>query len=278
MEIRQFSKSLIMSDGVWYGPKESISYPDEGAEFFGEIEDDSFWFQHRNNCLVELVKQFPPQGPIFDIGGGNGTVSLSFEKNGFSTVLVEPQINGVKKAKERGLKNLICSSFDKADFQDDSLPAIAVLDVVEHIQNDLEFLESLRQKLISGGYIYISVPAFEIIWTVKDEWNEHFRRYTVSSIKKVLKKAGLEVMFSTYVFSILPFPIFFLRALPNRFGLNKNIHKLERKQHKMGQKGFAGKVLGKIWEWELNQIRKRKSIIFGSSCLIVARKIPANKI
>jgi 2-polyprenyl-3-methyl-5-hydroxy-6-metoxy-1,4-benzoquinol methylase len=277
MDIRQYSASLDLRNGIWYGPEEDISYPDEGSEFYSEIEDESFWFLHRSNCLVELVSQFSPQGPIFDIGGGNGTVSLAFEKNGFPTVLLEPQIGGIKKASDRGLRNLICSSFEKADFQDDSLPAVALLDVVEHIRDDRSFIEGLRQKLIPGGYMYISVPAFEFIWTVKDEYYGHFRRYTTSSIRKLLSSAGLEVMYSSYIFSILPFPIFFLRALPNRIGLNKNIKKLEQTQHKKGREGITGNVLNKIWKWEINQIKKKKPILLGSSCLVVARKSPGKE-
>jgi 2-polyprenyl-3-methyl-5-hydroxy-6-metoxy-1,4-benzoquinol methylase len=274
MDIRQFSASLEWKDGIWYGPQETISYPDEGSEFYGEIEDESFWFQHRNNCLVELVRQFSPKGPIFDIGGGNGTVSLAFETNGFPAVLVEPQIGGIKKGYDRGLRSLVCSAFENANFHDNSLPAVAMLDVVEHIQDDSSFINSLKQKLIPGGFMYISVPAFEFIWTVKDDYYGHFRRYTTSSINKLLMNAGLEIMYNTYIFSILPFPIFFLRALPNRIGLNKDIRKLEQTQHKKGQQGLVGNVLDKIWKWEVNKISKKQSIFFGSSCLVVARKSP----
>ena len=56
---------------------EAISYPEEGNEACFQIEDQSFWFRHRNNCIQELVRKFPPngKGPIFDVGGGNGFVA-----------------------------------------------------------------------------------------------------------------------------------------------------------------------------------------------------------
>jgi hypothetical protein len=44
-------------DGIWRaGEQEPISYPQEGNDRCFEIEDKSFWFQHRNACIVELVK------------------------------------------------------------------------------------------------------------------------------------------------------------------------------------------------------------------------------
>lgn len=59
-------------DGIFYASAgEAISYPDEGNEACFEVEDQSFWFRHRNDCIRELVRNFPPRGrgPIFDVGG-----------------------------------------------------------------------------------------------------------------------------------------------------------------------------------------------------------------
>ena len=41
---------------------EKISYPDEGNEACFAVEDESFWFRHRNACLVEMVRNFTPEG------------------------------------------------------------------------------------------------------------------------------------------------------------------------------------------------------------------------
>jgi hypothetical protein len=51
------------------------------------VEDSSYWFGHRNARIVELVRQFPPNGLIFDIGGGNGFVAKGLEEAGFATVV-----------------------------------------------------------------------------------------------------------------------------------------------------------------------------------------------
>ena len=55
-------------DGIYYTTgSEAISYPEEGNEACFQIEDQSFWFRHRNNCIRELVRNFPlrGKGPIF---------------------------------------------------------------------------------------------------------------------------------------------------------------------------------------------------------------------
>ena len=70
---------------------------------------------------------------MFDIGGGNGFVSLGVQGAGIETVLVEPGPEGAQNAKNRGLQHVVCASFQNAAFESGKIPAIGVFDVVEHI-------------------------------------------------------------------------------------------------------------------------------------------------
>ena len=50
-------------DGIFYAKaSEAISHPEEGNEACFDVEDQSFWFRHRNDCIRELVRNFPPRG------------------------------------------------------------------------------------------------------------------------------------------------------------------------------------------------------------------------
>ena len=93
LDIHSISTELIIGDdGIWYAPdNQNISYPSEGNENCLAVEDNSFWFRHRNNCIVSVVKSYPPEdnGTIFDIGGGNGFVSL-----GLTSSLPKSQAKG----------------------------------------------------------------------------------------------------------------------------------------------------------------------------------------
>ena len=77
-------------NGYWIAERNSVlSYPAEGNDLCYSLEDDSFWFRHRNELIVETLRQFPPPGTLFDVGGGNGYVATGLERAGFPTVLVE---------------------------------------------------------------------------------------------------------------------------------------------------------------------------------------------
>src|SRR6188472_17806 len=68
----------------------SVSYPDRAHDACFELESASWWFRHRNTCLAAAIRRYPPGGPILDIGGGNGFVSLALQAAGHDTIMLEP--------------------------------------------------------------------------------------------------------------------------------------------------------------------------------------------
>ena len=274
-----FIKKIVHSkieykDGICFYSQNTnkISFPKEGYQNCFQIEDNSFWFKHRNNCIIETINNFPPPGIILDIGGGNGFVSLEIKKNGYEVAILEPGINGILNAKKRGLKKLICANFNEIDLYPNSIPAIGIFDVLEHIEDDVEFLKKIQKSLVTGGKLYITAPAYDWLWSDEDNEACHFRRYTINLLKSKIKKIGLEIEYFTYIFSILPIPIFLFRALPTKLNLQKKeTQKRTKNEHKI-RKGLTGNILQKIWNSELKSISKEKNIPFGGSCLLVAKK------
>lgn len=265
------TQGLIKKDGIWYADKKTpISYPDEGNDGCYQVEENSFWFRHRNNCIIELIKKYRPKGTFFDIGGGNGFVAKAIENIGIETVLVEPGQSGCNNAKKRQLKNIICSTLEDAGFENNSIPAIGVFDVVEHFADDVKFLKYLNSYLMSDGLLYVTVPAYNILWSNEDDDAGHHNRYTIASLSKKLQETGFKIEFATYMFSILPLPILLLRTLPSKLGMHKNSNDLAKhtNEHKK-----ESAIANRVWSWELNRIKQNKSIPFGGSCLVVARKI-----
>ncbi len=53
-----------------------------------------------------------------------------------------------------------------------------MLDVLEHIEDDREALTILYSLLERGGYAVLTVPALQVLWSIHDEVNRHYRRYS----------------------------------------------------------------------------------------------------
>lgn len=275
VDIQSISTGLKLGDdGIWYSfDNQNISYPSDGNENCFAVEDGSFWFRHRNACIASIVKSYPPEdnGTIFDIGGGNGFVSLGLANAGFDVVLVEPGRVGTLNAKNRGLRNIICATTNTAKFKQHSLPAVGLFDVIEHIEDDFSFLQSIRSLMKKGGYLYATVPSYSFLWSSEDVIARHFRRYTLDDISKLIKSAGFEVIFSSYIFRFLPIPVFLLRALPYKMGLSKAERKTKNTFRDHAVKGgLIAKILDSICQTEIERLNKKIAMRYGGSCLIVA--------
>jgi len=277
VDMQSISTGLKLGDdGIWYSQEnQNISYPSEGNENCFAVEDGSFWFRHRNDCIASIVKTYPPEdnGTIFDIGGGNGFVSLGLANAGFDVALMDPGSVGAFNAKKRGLKNVICATTETAKLKQHSLPAVGLFDVIEHIGDDLVFLKSIRNLMKEGGRLYATVPSYSFLWSQEDVFAGHFRRYTLKDISKVLECAGFQVEFSSYIFRFLPAPIFLLRTLPYKMGLSKKQRNAKSASRDHAEKGGAmAKILSLILHREIENLKNKKTMHFGGSCLIVAKR------
>jgi SAM-dependent methyltransferase len=246
---------------------DKISYPDEYNELCFEVEDNSFWFIHRNNCIIEMIKNYrsSSDGLIFDIGGGNGFVAKGLLNAGLEVVLVEPGPAGAMNAKKRGVPHVICATTHTAKFKPGTIPAIGVFDVVEHIEDDIGFLNHLWELLIPGGMLYLTVPAYQLLWSQEDVEGGHFRRYTLSNLKKKILHSGFDISYSSYIFSYLPLFVFLLRTLPYKLNLVKSPASDSIEQDHSSPKGIGSKILNLFHNWELKKIRIRKKYLLAEA-------------
>jgi SAM-dependent methyltransferase len=260
-------------DGIWFARERAgISYPEEGNQNCLAVEENSFWFEHRNRCITQLMRAFPPPGVVFDVGGGNGYVALGMKQAGIAAIVVEPGQQGAQNARRRGIEPVVCAALEDAGFLPESLPAVGIFDVLEHMQDEAAFLGQLRGLLAEGGRLYLTVPSGPLLWSADDEYAGHYRRYTLTSLRAALGTAGFEVEFATSIFTALPPMIWLRRSLPSRMGLLKP-NNWKRYQREIGrQPGWIMALLRPFLDAEIRAIRQMKQVRVGGSCLAVARK------
>jgi len=267
------SKQLVEKDGIWYAPVQAeLSYPEDANDLYFAIEDGSFWFRHRNNCLTHLVKQHAGDRIFHDIGGGNGAVTLAIQRTGIPAVLIEPGIKGCQNARKRGVENVVCAVFQSALDPDHPIASAGMFDVLEHIEDEQSFLKDLHGRMAVGGKLFVTVPAFNMLWSEEDDQVGHYRRYTLASLERVLSDAGFKAEYGTYLFSFLPLPIFLMRSLPTKLGIRRAYNDPETVTKEHGGSSTP-KAVELFLNWELNRVRKGKRISVGSSCLMVLTRV-----
>ena len=276
IDVGRYSTKLTRdADGIWVTyAGAAVSYPRGGHAACRQVEDASFWFRHRNRCIVSAARRYLDEirGPIFDVGGGNGFVALGLGEAGFDVVLVEPGLDGARNAQRRGLSHVVCATTEACAFQSRSIPAIGLFDVVEHICDDKSFLLSMAGLLVERGYLLLTVPAYAALWSGEDVLAGHFRRYTRSSICGLLQEAGFSIAFASYFFRPLPVPIFLLRALPFRLDLWRQTDPTRKavSDHAIDG-GLVSRSFERILANEVDAISRGEPMAFGASLLVVAR-------
>ncbi len=79
---------------------------------------------------------------------------------------------------------------------------ILLMDVIEHVPQDIEFLKSLSDQPFVGSSttFLITAPAYEALSCSHDLFLGHYRRYSNVSLTRTVERAGLRVVDSGYFF------------------------------------------------------------------------------
>lgn len=244
-----------------------------------EINPDS-WYQHRLNCFSKILTQKVNKNTMVDIGGGNGLTAKHLMQLGMEVLVIEPSVDGANSCIENKVSEIICGSWSNLVPYPNSIPNISAFDVVEHIEDDNLMFQQFYEALQPNGYLFLSVPAYQFLWSEIDVKIGHFRRYTTTNLVAKLKKAGFRISYTTYLFSFLVLPVFIIRKMlkpiMSKNYINKNKTKFKKSQHltkKSGSVNFVRNTVNKLTKWEYNKIVQSKKTPFGTSCIVVAQKL-----
>ena len=255
--------------GFFVGPEtEGLHYDSARSLHWREAEDDSGWHRHRAAVVADAVAALPPDGTVFDLGGGNGFVSRALVAEGIPAVLVEPVDEAVRTAYDRGLRPVVCSTVEAAGFPTGSLPAVGMFDVLEHIEDDGGLLRLLHDLLAPGGRLYLTVPKHPGLWSAHDEESGHQRRYTSARLRAVVEGAGFTVERQTSFFSALLAPMALRRVVQR--SPRKGVAAAEVTDPTGGGGALAG-GLDRLLAHERRSLRRRDRRT-GTSILLVARR------
>ena len=148
-----------------------------------------------------ILDQFGPHlhGRVIEVGAGTGNVALRYVDRVESALLVEPAGNLVARLQPRvaGRAHVTVAQA----YLDDVDPALLaqpfdaaiMVNVLEHIEDDISVLHRLQTLVKPGGAVCIFVPALPELYGSLDALVHHVRRYTRAELRGKLEMAGLEV-------------------------------------------------------------------------------------
>ena len=176
-------------------------------ETFAKLEHTHFWFVSRRKIFFDLLdRQFGGQSTagkrVLEIGCGAGGMLGPLQSYG-EVAGLDIDHEYVAFCKARGFTNVLCGSGYELPFADASFDLVCLFDTIEHIPDQELALREVRRVLRPGGSIFVSVPAYQWLWSHNDKTAHHCRRYTASRLRAVLRKTGFAPQKTSYFNSFL---------------------------------------------------------------------------
>lgn len=232
-------------------------------------EKNHWWFRVRRNLVNWLLRRYLPGRPaetkILDYGCGSGYLVGQLKKAGYQAYGEDISLEAVEFGQKQGINNLSVSRGSQIGFGDNFFDAVLALDAVEHIENDKLALQEIERALQPGGVAIITVPAYMWLWGKQDKVSQHFRRYRLRQLAKLVQQStNLKIIKKSY-FNTLLFPAIIL------FRILDKVFKISRQSDFELNSGFLNRLFYAIFSREIGWL-KRFNFPFGVSILLVLKK------
>lgn len=165
---------------------------------------------------------------------------------------------------------LIRFNLAESPLPSDTYDAIVLLNVLEHIEDDLAATRHIARMLKPGGVAVIEVPAGPELFDDYDRQLQHFRRYTLQVICGIVEHAGLIVERRNYLGGLI-YPAFYLAKKLSQGRLRSNAGREEHVANSITATARFNAVGQAIMSLEAAMAR---SVTFrrGIRCVVTARK------
>ena len=169
-----------------------------------EVDEHHWWYRGRRRIVDSELHRLPisPPARVLDAGCGSGRTLE--ELTGYGEVFgieLDPDAAGL--AASRGVADVRVGRLEELPCESESFDLITCLDVIEHTPDDRRTLTELRRVTRPGGWLLVTVPAYQALWSLHDVANHHFRRYSRRSLRRAAVEAGWDVRRMTSFNTIL---------------------------------------------------------------------------
>lgn len=176
-------------------------YQSEKSDYFDDTEADRAWHNISFGSRLAFVEdKLGEIGTALDIGCGPGAFLRVAQQRGWKTYGIEPSPLAVNYCNQFDL-NVQAGFFGPDSQFETSFDFIHMSEVLEHVANPRELLDSAFKLLKPGGYITVSTPNdFNALQqtasniTDKDHWwvvpNHHINYFTLESLTQFIEAAG----------------------------------------------------------------------------------------
>jgi SAM-dependent methyltransferase len=171
----------------------------------------TFWHRVRYQLIVDHLRTRPTTA-VLDVGAGSGLLGEHLRPTGVRYRFSEPS---------PALAAALRARFGDTSLDDGgpitSDTVVTVLDVIEHVDDDVDLLAALAARMHPGAGLVVMVPAMRWLFSSWDVDLGHLRRYGKRELTDLVGCVGFEVQEAGYLFPEL-IPPALLRKLRRSTG------------------------------------------------------------
>jgi hypothetical protein len=170
--------------------------------------ENGFWSIARHRVISGALKDAAkiglrsPSGRILEIGCGPGIALNAMRAEGYDVWGVELGALTVRQAAAPYVSTGVPAQELDGLFRE-SIETVLLLDVIEHIKDEVGFLKSVLPAFPNCRCVIVTVPARQEAWSNYDDYYGHFRRYTRETLNAALAEAGIIPQRTRYFFRAL---------------------------------------------------------------------------
>jgi hypothetical protein len=166
-----------------------------------------FWIRRRFEILQYLADPIIRQAvSIAEIGCGNGLVQRQLEDHyGIKVTGFDLNEQALKQNQSR-ISPLYCYDIHQRspEFRG-KFDVVLLFDVLEHIEDEKTFLESVKYHMTGRGRLIVNVPAHQFFYSAYDRAVGHVRRYSRKNLARAAASGGFRIVsFSYWGLSMMP--------------------------------------------------------------------------
>jgi SAM-dependent methyltransferase len=182
-----------------------------------DVDEHHWWYRGRRRIIRSELDRLPlpAHARVLDAGCGSGRTLLELSDYG-EVHGIELNPEAAEVAQGRGSFDVQIGRLEQLPWQDGTFDLITCLDVIEHTPDDRLTLRELRRVCKPGGWLLVTVPAYQALWSLHDEANHHYRRYSRASLRAAAVQSGWRELRLTSFNSLLLVPAAAVRLAQRR--------------------------------------------------------------
>jgi hypothetical protein len=166
------------------------------------------WELSRGECVFSILKKIKLHS-LADIGAGDKFFTKKLLKICSGEIYA---IDSGYTEDEKEEAGIICLN-NITSLPENSVECLIMMDILEHIENDEKFLGEVLKKLMDGGILLITVPAWQLLFSEHDKFLKHYRRYNKKGLSTLLKQSNIIIKRIHYFYTSLFFVRLFIKIM-----------------------------------------------------------------